>query len=247
MITIATVIVIVLVIVIAIVIVIVIVIRSALSFLLHCNTGVLQCTVSALLYAKCPSSAVPQIRKDHHNLLHCSPLLNKARVRRIMLDQWFPLIKPWKSPCAICSGPEMGKLKWVTKSVGFSCQLNSPKASAFRQLSVSFSARPFRGHWLCGFAGAPFFSAPAALRSRAPCSRVGPKGRPGVFRARRSAFFNRRPVATCHGISIVAERGQVRTSRMSRVKHPICGCSRVVPKGSAQDCSLCTLGQPKAT
>ena len=87
MITIATVIVIVLVIVIAIVIVIVIVIRSALSFLLHCNTGVLQCTVSALLYAKCPSSAVPQIRKDHHNLLHCSPLLNKARVRRIMLDQ----------------------------------------------------------------------------------------------------------------------------------------------------------------
>ena len=56
------------------------------------------------------------------------------------------------------SGPEtgklkMGKLKWVTKSVSFSCQ-DPPKfsqrvsfsvsfPSAFRQLSVSFSCYPF--------------------------------------------------------------------------------------------------------
>ena len=41
---------------------------------------------------------------------------------------------------------KIGKLKCVTKSVSFSCQdppLNSPKASAFRQLSVSFSCYPF--------------------------------------------------------------------------------------------------------
>ena len=39
----------------------------------------------------------------------------------------------------------MGKLKWVTTSGSFSCQdpLNSPKASAFRQLSVSFLCHPF--------------------------------------------------------------------------------------------------------
>ena len=43
------------------------------------------------------------------------------------------------------SGPEMGKLKWVTESVSFSCQDPPPKftksvsfPSAFRELSVSF-------------------------------------------------------------------------------------------------------------
>ena len=43
----------------------------------------------------------------------------------------------------------MGKLKWVTQSVSFSCQ-DPPKftksvsfPSAFRQLSVSFSSYPF--------------------------------------------------------------------------------------------------------
>ena len=47
----------------------------------------------------------------------------------------------------------MGKLKWVTKSVSFSCQdlpkftkrrqLSVSFPSAFRQLSVSFSCYPF--------------------------------------------------------------------------------------------------------
>ena len=48
------------------------------------------------------------------------------------------------------SGPEMGKLKWVSwngspKASAFHARtlLNSPKASAFRKLSVSFSCYPF--------------------------------------------------------------------------------------------------------
>ena len=31
--------------------------------------------------------------KDHHNLLHYSPLLKKACVRQVVLDKWFPLIR----------------------------------------------------------------------------------------------------------------------------------------------------------
>ena len=49
----------------------------------------------------------------------------------------------------LLSRPEMGKLKWVTNSVSFSCQdpLSSAKASAFCQLFVlSVFACPFRAH-----------------------------------------------------------------------------------------------------
>ena len=31
--------------------------------------------------------------KDHHNLLHSSPVLKKTCIRRAMLDKWFPLVK----------------------------------------------------------------------------------------------------------------------------------------------------------
>ena len=29
--------------------------------------------------------------KDHHDSLHSSPLLKKARVRQLLVDEWFPL------------------------------------------------------------------------------------------------------------------------------------------------------------
>ena len=35
--------------------------------------------------------SVPASVKDHHNVLHDSPLLKKACVRRVVLDKWFPL------------------------------------------------------------------------------------------------------------------------------------------------------------
>ena len=31
--------------------------------------------------------------KDHHNSLHCSPLLKNTCVRQVVLDKWFPLIQ----------------------------------------------------------------------------------------------------------------------------------------------------------
>ena len=43
----------------------------------------------------------------------------------------------------------------------------------------------------------------------------------GAFRARHSAFVNRRLVTTFYGCSIVAEQEHVRKSRISRVKHPM--------------------------
>ena len=52
------------------------------------------------------------------NLLHHSPLLKKTWVRRVVLDQWFPLNNPWNAHCSLGSESQQapaGLSQWSTE------------------------------------------------------------------------------------------------------------------------------------
>ena len=60
--------------------------------------------------------------KDHHNSLHCAPLLKKPRVRQGVLDKWFPLNirKAWETEPTQPNRTEPNRL--IPEPTGTGCE-----------------------------------------------------------------------------------------------------------------------------